>query len=233
MPGRVAVFVDGENISAEHAAAILRIVAASGAADIIRVYGNATALKKWDGQPGYRFIHSGTGKNATDILLTVQAMEAALSGSFATVVIASSDRDFTHLVTRVRELGITAIGVGEAKAAGKFRAACSVFELLPPLPAAVSDAARVTEVKVEVCPDIDKLDFKIRGLIQANSKNGKGVSLQWLGLMLHRQHKIRATDINAKNWRTYLESRTELFEIDEEQNPAHVRFIASGFATKH
>lgn len=44
MTGRVAVFVDGENISADHADAIRRIAMQMGSPDILRVYGNATLL---------------------------------------------------------------------------------------------------------------------------------------------------------------------------------------------
>lgn len=225
MSGRVAVFVDGENISAEHAAAILRIVAASGAADIIRVYGNATELKKWDGQPGYRFIHSGTGKNATDILLTVQAMEAALSGSFATVIIASSDRDFTHLVTRVRELGITVIGVGEAKAPGQFRAACTRFDVMAAKPVASASPAPPP-------PEASDLDLKLRDFIKENSKNGYGVPMHQLGPMMHAQHGIRISTYPERTWRAYLLGRPSLFDLDPKGPEAKVRFKPAGFVTK-
>lgn len=225
MAKRVAAFVDGENISAEHAAAILKVASAEGVVGIVRVYGNATALPKWDGQPGFRFIHSGTGKNATDILLTVQAMEAALSGSFATVVIASSDRDFTHLVTRIRELGVTVIGAGEAKAPGQFRAACTRFDVV-----AAKPAASATPAASE--PDAGTLDIKLRDFIKANSKNGQGVPMHQLGPMMHAQHGIRISTYPEKTWRAYLLGRPSLFDLDPRGPEAKVRFRPSGFTTQ-
>ncbi|MEZ5867106.1 MAG: hypothetical protein R3D46_00905 [Defluviimonas denitrificans] len=51
MSERVAIFVDGENISAGHAAAIRKIAAGHGVVDTARVYGNALTQPKWDTNP--------------------------------------------------------------------------------------------------------------------------------------------------------------------------------------
>lgn len=222
MSGRVAVFVDGENISAEHAGAILRIAGDWGSVDVARVYGNAAAQPKWDGTPGFRFIHSGTGKNATDILLTVQAMEVALSHSYATLVIASSDRDFTHLVTRIRELGINVVGVGETKASVLFRAACSRFDVVAAKPVAL---ATPTPRR----PAAGALDLKLRDFIKSNSKNGAGVPVQQLGPIMHARHGVRISTYPEKTWRAYLLGRPLLFELDPKGPQAKVRIRPDGF----
>lgn len=236
MPDHVAVFVDGENISAEHAAAILGIASGHGVSDIVRVYGNAAAQPKWDGMPGFRFIHSGTGKNATDILLTVQAMEAALRGSFAALIVASSDRDFTHLVTRVRELGIAVIGVGEAKAAPQFRAACTSFELLKPIAIAVRPAAQqpvATSQTMKVEQGATELDRKIFAFIKANSVSGQGVRLSLLGPQMHAQHRVRISSSPERTWRAYLGARPNLYDLDPRGPEAKVRFKPAGFSVTH
>lgn len=233
MSEHVAVFVDGENISAEHAPAILEIAAGLGVADILRVYGNAAAQPKWDGVPGFRFIHSGTGKNATDILLTVQAMEAALSGSFAALVIASSDRDFTHLVTRVRELGIMVVGVGEAKAATQFRAACARFvPVAPPAAKPAPNAAPATPEPATDTVKVDDLDLKIRDFIKVNSKNGQGVAIQVLGPQMHSRHGVMISSYPDKTWRAYFQGRPALYDLDPKGPEAKVRFKPTGFAGK-
>lgn len=233
MSKRVAVFVDGENISAEHADTILSVASAEGVADFVRVYGNAVVLPKWDGRPGFRFIHSGTGKNATDILLAIQAMEAALGGSFATVVIASSDRDFTHLVTRVREMRITVIGVGEGKAAEQFRAACSRFETIASKTTKAADKPAPAPSR----PDsgeikVGALDLKLRDFIKANSKSGQGVPVHQLGAMMHARHGIRISTHPEKTWRNYFLGRPSLFDLDPKGPEAKVRFKPSGFTTQ-
>lgn len=225
MMTRVAVFVDGENVSADHAPRILAIAEALGSPEIVRVYGNAAILPKWDGMPGFRFIHSGTGKNATDILLTVQVMEAALRGAFAAMVVASSDRDLTHLVTRIRELGVEVVGVGEAKAPGQFRAACTRFDVV-----AAKPVASATPAAPE--PDAGTLDIKLRDFIKANSKNGQGVPMHQLGPMMHAQHGIRISTYPEKTWRAYLLGRPSLFDLDPRGPEAKVRFRPSGFTTQ-
>ena len=69
MTGRVAIFVDGENLSAIHARAILSIGAAAGSPDVARVYMNAACNSEWHAAAGFRLIHAGIGKNAADLLL--------------------------------------------------------------------------------------------------------------------------------------------------------------------
>ncbi|VAV95633.1 hypothetical protein MNBD_ALPHA07-2106, partial [hydrothermal vent metagenome] len=128
MTESVAVFVDGENISAKHATAIMRIAAGYGPATVRRVYGNAVLLPRWAEVPGFRLMHSGTGKNAADMLLAIEALELVITEGISTVVIASSDQDFIHLVTRLRERGVAVIGVGEAKTPAMFREMCQEFK---------------------------------------------------------------------------------------------------------
>lgn len=90
MTGRVAIFVDGENLSAIHARAIPSIGAAAGSPDVARVYMNAACNSEWHAAAGFRLIHAGIGKNAADLLLSIEAMELAMSQAFSSVVIASS-----------------------------------------------------------------------------------------------------------------------------------------------
>ncbi|MCV2865605.1 NYN domain-containing protein [Albidovulum sediminicola] len=91
---------------------------------------NAACNSDWHGAAGFRLIHAGTGKNAADLLLCIDAMELAMGQSFSDVVIASSDGDFAHLAVQLRERGLRVIGVGEAKAPPLFRAACTRFEVV-------------------------------------------------------------------------------------------------------
>lgn len=105
---RVALLVDGDNLRADLAAAILQQATRHGDPVIRRVYGNAALLKGWDAVPGFRLIHAGGAKNATDILLTVQAMALVLQGRADVLALASSDRDFTPLATHLREASICA-----------------------------------------------------------------------------------------------------------------------------
>lgn len=69
---RVAVRGDGDNIAHSLVNEIKAKSRFHGQPVIKRVYGNACSLPKWDAEPGFRMIHSGTGKNASDPLLAVE-----------------------------------------------------------------------------------------------------------------------------------------------------------------
>ncbi len=165
-PG-LAVLVDGDNIGGKYAAEILAIAAQQGSPTVVRVYADLHQRPDCEGAPGYRLIHSGSGKNSADLLLTIDAMELALTDGMDHFLIASSDGDFTHLSQRLREYGVTVIGVGEAKAPRAFRACCRSFTVIGP------------KVAASLVPDTIKratdLDRKIRDLIGQNSKNGAGI----------------------------------------------------------
>lgn len=132
MSSQTAVFVDGENIGADHAQRIVAAAQKLGPVCLQRVYGNVALIPGWSDVPGFRLIHSNTGPNSADLLLSIDAIEIALTLAPAHFVIASSDGDFIHLATRLKERGHTVLGVGMAKAPTTFRAACSEFHLLAP-----------------------------------------------------------------------------------------------------
>lgn len=140
---RVAVLVDGDNLGDWAAEAILKLARAEGTPDILRVYTNAERGTGWSRRPSFRIVHTGTGKNATDIALAVDAVELALRERIQLLIIASSDGDFRHLALRLRELGHGMLGVGEAKAPAGFRAACTGFRVIAP----PSAPANVTPLK--------------------------------------------------------------------------------------
>lgn len=234
---KVAVFVDGENIAADHAAEIDRISRELGDAVIRRVYGNAQRITKWDATPGYRVIHSGSGKNATDMLIAIDVMELAQTDAFETILIASSDRDFTHLALRLRERMLRVIGAGEAQAPQAFRLACSQFKTLGagvvkanaeavPLPVAVV----TLQVAKPQAAKVTDMDGKIRALISANSTKARGMPLKALANCMKEVHGMTTASLSSKTWRDYLTSKPSLYDIDPKGNDAFVRFIPAGFA---
>jgi uncharacterized LabA/DUF88 family protein len=233
---KVAVFVDGENISAEHAGEVDRICRELGEAAFRRVYGNVHRIGKWEAVPGFRVIHSGTGKNATDMLLAIDAMELALSDAFDTLLIASSDSDFTHLALRLRERQMRVVGVGTEQAAPSFRQSCTQFKTLGadtvkpkcdavpfPQPVVIARAAEPVALKVT------ELDGKIRSLISANSAKGRGMPIKVLAAAMHKDHGFKISD-HAPSWRAYFVRKPTMYAVDPKGEDACVRFIPAGFA---
>src|SRR5690606_14472370 len=68
-----------------------------------------------------------TGKNSSDNALIIDAMDILYSEKVNGFCIVSSDSDFTRLATRLREAGMTVIGIGEKKTPQPFIAACNKF----------------------------------------------------------------------------------------------------------
>ena len=119
----LAVLIDADNVPARHAAKIMNEIASIGEPALRRVYGDWSNehLKSWRepihtlGLVAHQETANSRGKNATDIGLVIHAMDILHSGKFDAFVIVSSDSDFTALVNRLREDGLTVIGIGEEK----------------------------------------------------------------------------------------------------------------------
>lgn len=234
MAQTVAVLVDGDNISGKHAAAILCIATQHGEPAVVRAYLDAQRGSEWHGAIGYRLLHSGMGKNATDVLLAIDAMELAYTRAAKSFVIATSDGDFTHLSMRLRELGAKVIGVGQSPASRAFRASCTVFVELDAQPAVmlVPKPMPKPAPKPVAKPGTvaTKLDQKIRAVIAAHGKAGAAMPLAALGATMNTQHKIQTNALPDKNWRSYLAARPALYALDPRGPKAMVRTLPAGFA---
>jgi hypothetical protein len=128
---RIAVFVDGDNVSPAHGPSILR--AAGRKPSLARVYGSAQSLAGWSDALSFERVLSVSAtpsRNATDMTLCVDAMHHCLVERPDRVTIASSDGDFAPLALRLRALGMEVVGLGEEKAPAPFRLACTWFEQL-------------------------------------------------------------------------------------------------------
>ncbi|MBB3995966.1 uncharacterized protein (TIGR00288 family) [Sulfitobacter undariae] len=222
MKQHVAVLVDGDNISGKHAAQILSIAAERGDTSICRVYTDAQRPSDWHGAIGYRMFHAGTGKNAADILLALDAMELAIVKNVSCFVIASSDGDFTHLAARLREYGAMVIGVGEAKATRAFRGCCNEFMEL-----GISKPMHLVPKRSEA---IAMLDQKIREMISVHSKKGAGMRMAELASKMGSEHGVKIGTYPEKNWRSYLLARPSLYDVGPRGPEAMVRFRQEGFA---
>lgn len=216
---RVAILIDGDNVSPAYAEAIATRARAEGRIDLHRVYADATRPSGWHDARGARMIHAGSGKNAADLLLTIDAMDHCQPGAFGTVVLVSSDGDFAHLASRLRERGVTVIGAGEAKAPQGFRDACSQFVALD-LPARGPGTSGCATA----------LDHNIRTVIAEHSRNGAGMRLADLAPRMHARFGTRISTYPERTWRAYLAARTDLYDLDPRGPDAHVRFRPAGFA---
>jgi len=131
----LAVLIDADNVPAKYAGAILREITSFGEPALRRVYGDWssgqlaawTAVARELGLVQHQQTANTKGKNASDIGLVIDAMDILHAGRFDGFVLVSSDSDFTRLASRIREQGLTVIGIGEAKAPEALRKVCNRF----------------------------------------------------------------------------------------------------------
>lgn len=134
---KLAVLIDGENVSPKLAEPVFAVVRALGAAPVLTVFGEfAGPAKGWsDVAARYaldmRHVPSGgKGKNSTDIALTITAMDLLRDGEVSGFCIVSSDGDFAPLAVRIRQSGCAAYGFGDARATRRYRDAFTRFHLI-------------------------------------------------------------------------------------------------------
>ena len=132
---RFAVLIDADNVPYANIKGILEEIAKYGIPSIKRIYADWTkpTVSGWKNvllenaiTPIQQYSYT-TGKNATDSAMIIDAMDILYSGKVDGFCIISSDSDFTRLATRLREAGMTVIGIGEKKTLNPFIVACDRF----------------------------------------------------------------------------------------------------------
>ena len=141
---RIALLIDADNAPADKIDEITTELSTLGVINIRRAYGNWTkgALSGWQDKlleyairPIQQFDYSKR-KNATDMAMTVDAMELLYTDRPDAFGIVSSDADFTPLVMHLRAKGAAVYGFGAAQTPKPFVNACSRFLYLESLGAA-------------------------------------------------------------------------------------------------
>lgn len=131
----IALLIDADNASPGSLDPVLTVLAELGNVNIRRVYGNwkKAELKGWadrtlsHGIEPFQQFDLTKGKNATDMKMTIDAMDLLFRGRVTGFGIMSSDSDFTPLAMRIRQEGIAVYGFGTDRTPEGFRAACTRF----------------------------------------------------------------------------------------------------------
>jgi uncharacterized protein (TIGR00288 family) len=131
----IALLIDADNASPDHLDEVLLVLGELGTINIRRAYGNwqKTSLKNWGTLTGKHSIipvqqfDVVKGKSATDMRMTIDAMDLLFRGHVDGFGIMSSDSDFLPLAQRIREDGLQVYGFGTAKTPQSFQQACTRF----------------------------------------------------------------------------------------------------------
>ena len=170
-PARLAVLVDGENISAVHFAEIHKAASANGICLVWRVFGDFSnpshagwlEVCKKHGLEAVLQLPVTSGKNAADIAITIAAMDLAHANTMTGLVLVSNDRDFMPLVRRLRTDGLDVHGIGSTIAsqiyAGMFTShktlgATAKSKPLKSVPAVEKVPAPERPAKVSASPEL-------------------------------------------------------------------------------
>ncbi|MFT4025364.1 MAG: NYN domain-containing protein [Novosphingobium sp.] len=131
----IALLIDADNSRADSLEDVLTILGDLGTVNIRRAYGNWSkpGLKGWTAlihrhaiEPQQQFDIT-KGKNATDMKMTIDAMDLLYGGRVDGFGIMSSDSDFMPIATRIRQNGLPVYGFGTARTPEGFRQACTRF----------------------------------------------------------------------------------------------------------
>lgn len=132
---KIAVLIDSENTQHSKLGLMLNELSRYGQIIVKRAYGDFSSdqLKNWKTplnelaiQPQQQFSYT-TGKNSTDSLMIINAMDLLYSERFDTFALVSSDSDFTSLATRLRASEMFVIGIGKTSTPVAFKNACDDF----------------------------------------------------------------------------------------------------------
>src|SRR5688572_195504 len=144
----IALLIDADNASPDHLDEVLLVLGELGTINIRRAYGNweKPALKRWGELSGVHSImmiqqrNVVKGKSATDMKMTIDAMDLRYRGHVDGFGIMSSDSDFLPLAQRIREDGLNVYGFGTAKTPISFQQACTRFFDVAALASSVDEA---------------------------------------------------------------------------------------------
>ena len=200
----IALLIDADNASPEHLDEVLLVLGELGAINVRRAYGNwaKTSLKGWGNLTGLHSIvpmqqfDVAKGKSATDMRMTIDAMDLLYRGHVDGFGIMSSDSDFLPLAQRIREEGLPVYGFGTTKTPLGFRQACTRFFDVAALH--LPHDAQTTEEKSAVSenPVDDELIDLLGQAYKASKRDDEGyASLSELG-----QRATAVSSFAARNY---------------------------------
>lgn len=151
---RLAVLIDGDNISHAVMQPVLVEAANHGEVFIKRVYGDWGQSE----MQGWREVNKTqafsqrqqariNGKKTTDIALAIDAMEILFTEEMDGFVLVSSDSDYTALAIKLREKGRFVLGIGKQSTDPMLQSACSLFRHLENLTTTEPERAKKPSAK--------------------------------------------------------------------------------------
>jgi len=217
---KIAVLIDSDNTPHSKLPMIIQELSSFGHIVIKRAYGDFSSenLKNWKTplnelaiQPRQQFAYT-TGKNSTDSLMIIDAMDLLYRDRFDAFALVSSDSDFTSLAARLRESEIQVIGVGQNKTPVSFRNACDNFVAIENLEAdeeiLAGDLHSISDGHAKEADEADKDLWRIMHNAWQNYRDENGwAKLGEVGAYIKRVQP----DFDTRNYK--LTKLSDFFEL--------------------
>jgi len=228
----IALLIDADNASHAGIDPVLTVLAELGQVNIRRAYGNwaKPALSKWNQithryglQPMQQFDLT-KGKNATDMAMTIDAVDLLYRGKVDGFGIMSSDSDFTPLVTRLRQDGLIVYGFGSAKAPEAFKTACTRYIDVDQL--IRTDAAEEDQPTGET-QKVDRELIELLGAAwKAASRDEEGFArLQEVGQIAGNRSSFDVRNYGYKRLSDLMKATGDSFRLERRDNQLYVKRV--------
>jgi hypothetical protein len=232
----IALLIDADNATAGGIDAVLTVLAELGQVNIRRAYGNwaESRLKGWSkllhlyGISPHQQFDLTKGKNATDMAMTIDAMDLLSQGKVDGFGIMSSDSDFTPLAMRLRQDGVLVYGFGRTKTPEAFKSACTRFievdalienatmdeEPAPAKGGAAHSAAKVDESVIDV----------LGAAWKAARRDDRGfASLAEMGKIANNRSSFDVRTYGFKRLADLMESVGGQFKVERREDGVYVK----------
>ncbi len=237
---RIAVLIDSDNISHNYVKIIFDELEEYGVPTYKRIYGDWSKNNGWKEKllensinPIQQYSYT-TGKNATDSIMIIDAMDILYTKDIDIFCLVTSDSDFTRLAMRLREEGKFVIGMGESKTPKPFVKSCDQFKYLDLLlqddekevgniiKNSNSEKSNLNEDEDDVT-DISTIKDFIVKVIHGDTEAGKRTDLGTLGKKLNE--KFSEFDVRYYGYNklsTFIENISGLI-LEKEGNLYYVK----------
>lgn len=238
----IALLIDADNASPAGIDPVLTVLAELGTVNIRRAYANwrKPQLKGWADivhrfgiEPQQQFDLT-KGKNATDMKMTIDAMDLLFRGRVNGFGIMSSDSDFMPLAQRIRQDGLPVYGFGGDKTPEAFKQSCTRFidvnalikaqEAEPKEPAAAPKSADSKEARPSSNGQVDADVVKLLiDAYQASKRDERGfASLSEVGNIAGNRSSFDVRNHGFKRLVDLFEASTQ-FTTERRDNSVFVK----------
>jgi len=232
-PLNIALLIDADNADPDGMDPVLTTLAVLGSVNIRRAYGNwakpglrgwSKILHRYGINPQQQFDLT-KGKNATDMALTIDAMDLLYQGKVDGFGIMSSDSDFTPLAMRLKQDGLIVYGFGRATTPEAFQNACTRFLEVEALIASDSRGTTSEPEPGDQKPEIDPEVIELLGAAWKKSRrDGQGFArLSEMGQIFANRSSVDVRNFGFDRLVDLIEAAGDQFRVERREDGAYVK----------